>query len=113
MTRNDSFLNTGMSSASFAKTKEKMTEKQETRNAKRILLEPAGEILMAQFKNEIHQIINSPYEDEEKMSDEQFRAERRARRLTVQSLLTIQRRVAIIMRKPQDEPPKNVDGFGE
>jgi len=97
-----------MHSASFAsrKTQElnkaREDQRQEKRE-KRLKLTPAGDIVAAQFKKEVDLLIYSPYPDEDKMSDEQFRTERRARRLAVASLLAIQNRINILLKAPGEE----------
>ena len=103
----DSFLNTGQSSARMAPRAQKQrAAKKEEKEAKRLVLEPSAELIQAVIQNEVRKLINAPYEDEEKMTDAQFRLERRARRLTVKSLLTVENQIKIILRKPATEQTK-------
>lgn len=98
MSRDDSSLYTGVSSQSVAKQR---TEKAEEKAEKRIKLTPAGDIVAAEFKKEIDALIYGPYKDEDAMSDEQFRAERKGRRLAVASLVGIQNRLKNLLREPK------------
>ncbi len=108
MTRDDSVLYTGASSASFGVTKQqqaladKRKEQREKKAEKRIALSPAADVIKAEIQKEITALIYGPYVDEDSMSDEQFRTERRARKLAVASLLSIQNRLNATMREIND-----------
>lgn len=102
MTRDDSILNTGATSASFAPREQKLrTDKREEQHEKRLKLLPAGELINAEFEKQINTLLYSPFPDEDKMTDAQFRVERKGRRLAIKSLLMIQNRLAIILREPK------------
>lgn len=107
--RDDSILYTGTSSRSFAQVKEQKqrTQRREQNNEKRIKLSPVGQILQEEFKKEVHLLIYSPYENEDQMSDEQFRTERRARRIAVEALTKINNRLntALRTKDPKTETP--------
>jgi ribosomal protein S4 len=100
MTRNDSLLYTGASLAS-TRTREVQDKRKEATKAKedkRTILRPYETILREQINKEIHDLIYAPYVNEEQMTDEQFRIERRSRKLAVTSLIAVQSRLDNIMR---------------
>jgi len=94
MTRNHSLLYTAASSASFPKKKAVAEEEKQ----KREQLLPAGEIVRDTIQKQVTKLMYGPYVDEEKMSDVQFRVERRARKLAVASLIEVQIELSNILR---------------
>lgn len=102
MSRDEGDLYSGLSSRSRVRAVK--AEKREVKAENRLKLLPAGEIVTAQFAKEVKALMYGPYTNEEAMTDAQFRAERRGRRLAVASLLAIQRRLEIILREPKGKP---------
>jgi len=98
--RDDSLLYSGATSASFARPKvqELVQAKREEAKKKRQVLKPAGEILVAEINKELNDLMFGPYVDEDKMTDDEFRVERRARRLTVEKINAIKGRLTNILR---------------
>jgi hypothetical protein len=114
--RNDSSLYSGMTSESAARARAARKETSENKREKRKVLLPYEEFIISEINKEIHDLIYTPYEGEDLMSDMQFRSERRARRLAVEHLTKVRRRMTNIMRVPpepvtQQEPED--DGFSE
>lgn len=101
--RDDSILVTGMTSQSFASPKvrelngKRRLKRDEVRE-KKTRLQPAGELVISQLDQEINRIIYEPYPGEDNMTDTEFRAERRARRLTVERLTAVKVRLGNILR---------------
>ncbi len=111
--RNDSTLYTGANSSSFRSERAnavatKRSEQLLAKQSQSRKLAPAAELIKTEFAKELKLLMYGPYDNEDNMSDEQFRAERRARRLTVESLLSIQTRVLNMVREPvaQKQPEK-------
>lgn len=103
MSRDDSGLYTGASSASFGTTHEDPTRKaiREQKKEIRGQFKPAAEIVFAEIQKEIHELIHGTYEGEDTMSDEQFRTERRARRVAVERLTALNNRFSNLLREPR------------
>jgi hypothetical protein len=109
--RNDGGLYTGATSQSFRSERaqtvaEKRLEQVKAKREQRNTMSPAAEIVKAEFAKELKQLIYGPYDNEDQMSDEQFRVERRARRLTVESVQSIQTRLMNVMRESKNVPAK-------
>ena len=100
MSRDDSSLYSGASSASFSSTKEQQVvkAKREETRAKRQELKPSGQIVVDEIKKELDELIFAPYLGEDLMTDEQFRIERRARRLSVERIEAFRNRIINILR---------------
>jgi hypothetical protein len=110
MSRNDSSLYSGISSASFETTKqqelraERAKARVEAKRGNQTAIAPAAELIKTELQKEVTTLIYGPYTDEDNMSDEQFRTERRARKLAVASLLAIQTRLNNLLRnEPRDK----------
>lgn len=104
--RSDSLLNTGQTSASFAPKVDPTREKRrEELKERRVKLTPAGEIVNEEVQKQIDMLLTGTYQDEDKMTDAQFRAERRGRRLAVERLRSFQMRLNMILRERTEENP--------
>lgn len=103
MSRNDSTLYTGSSSASFGSKEQPVrTEKREEKHEKRLKLAPAGEVVKAEFQKEIDKLRNIDFLNiEEMLTDEHFKAEMMARKKTIEKLQAIQNRLKIILKAPK------------
>lgn len=81
---------------------ERIKQKQEARH--RLTREVELPRLMMEFKKEIDRLLYMPYvvggKKEEELTDEQFRVERRARRIAIERLMAIQIRLTNVMREP-------------
>jgi hypothetical protein len=98
--RDDSILYSGASSASFAKplTEEAIAKKEEAYK-KHKELKPAGEIVVSEIDRELTLLKFGVYPDEDKMTDELFRVERRARRLAHERLTTFKTHLLNVLRE--------------
>lgn len=105
MSRDDSALYTGISSATYTKSVKAKAEKRETKQELRRQLMPVGQLVQSELQKEIDKLIYGPYDDEDNMNDLKFRVERRARRLAVERLLSVQVRLANIMREQSPTKP--------
>lgn len=109
MSRNDNLLATGVTSASIAREQQR-TEKRQQRTEQRNKLLPAGEVVNEELQKQIDLLIYGVYPNEDALTDEQFRIERRARRIAVTKLKEIQVRLNRMLREPEtkeaDEPAR-------
>ena len=92
-------LYTGANSASFAVRTNPVKEKKEDNKRKHQELKPAGQIVIDEINKELTDLMFGPYPNEDSMTDEEFRVERRARRLTVEKITVIKTRLTNILRK--------------
>lgn len=105
MSRDDSILSTGASSASFASPKaeqveEKRKEIQETKKEERQKLTPVIELLTDFVQAEINEVQNINFLNvEEMLTDEHFKSEMMARKKYVAHLTALKNKMANIMRE--------------
>jgi hypothetical protein len=105
MSRDDSILNTGSSSASFGTTQEQKirVDKREQKIEKRAGLLPAGEIVRAEIQKEIDEVRSIDYLNIESMlTDEHFKSEMMARKKFLEKLIALQNRFDNILRSHDD-----------
>lgn len=109
MTRNDSLLYTGGSSAVH---KEQRDEPKKIKAVNRKKLLPAAEIVGAEFDKEISELRNIDYLNIESMiSDEHFKAELMSRKKTIERLTNIKNRLNNLLRDNKDgEQPEDFQG---
>jgi hypothetical protein len=102
MSRDDSLLYSGATSASFtsSKTNKVLAEVKESKRENRIKLSPVSELVMGEFDKEIEKLQNIDYVNiEQMMLDEHFKAEMMARKKTIEKLREIKGRLQNILRK--------------
>ncbi len=107
MARNDSILNTGMTSASFASPKEKelkqkRKEEQEEKQRKKLTLQPSADIvldLITKHRDKVKSI--EEFEVEQMVSDEHFKSEVMARKKFVQFLNLFEQEIKIALKEPE------------
>lgn len=103
--RDDSLLYTGTSSSSFSSAKDrelkdKRKERSKELQSRRTQLRDSGEVLVAEITREVLRLRTAPYPNEDTMSDEQFRAERKGRKIAIETLVTVQNRLINLLREP-------------
>lgn len=106
MTRDDSILNTGATSASFGSTQEQKLQakkRMEMRDEKvelRAKLKPAGEIVRAEIQKDIDEAQKIDYLNiEEILSDEHLKSELMARKRYMQKLIELRNRFDNLLRE--------------
>jgi len=104
MTRDDGSLYSGITSVTQNRQEKRAKERKDAKQDKRLQLAPFAEIVAAELQKEVKKLMYGPYIDEEKMSDEQFRTERRARRLAVESIFSVQSRLNNLLRQDGRTP---------
>lgn len=129
MAKDQSHLYTGMTSSTPSRNKAKAAakardERRQKKKEERRELQQETDIprLGIEFKKEIDKLLYAPYTitlndgkilKEEELSDEQFRVERRSRRIAIKSLLSIQKRVVNVLREPVDRKKEAADARAE
>jgi hypothetical protein len=102
MTRDDSVLNTGATSASFGSTQEQKirTELRDEKIEKRAKLKPAGEIVLAELQKDIDEAQNINYLNIEQMlTEEHFKSELMARKKYLEKLIELKNRFNNLLRE--------------
>jgi hypothetical protein len=89
------------SKAAAAARDERIRKKQEAKH--KLKGEIDVTVLAIEFKKEVDKLLYAPYtvdgRSEEQLNDHEFRIERRARRIAIKSLFSIQKRVANTLRE--------------
>lgn len=103
--RNDGFLYSGIpASAPKREAKTRKTIAEDRRDA-RIVLTPAGDIVMEVLQREIDLLSTIDYLNiEQMMSDEHFKAEMMARKKTVERLKVVKTTLSNLLKEPTDGP---------
>lgn len=97
--RDDSSLYSGITSVTSNRLEERNKERKDLKRDVRQKLLPAGEIVQEVFKAEVQKLMYGPYDDEENMTDEQFRIERQSRRRAIAAILSMQAKINNLLRE--------------